>query len=231
MIRILITKFVFILTYTINAQTTIPLSVHSNTSHVLYVNCSNSIAITLLPCTSTFSAKSVAFIAINATVTIDSTLNNTFYLTIIPDGSFPKVVLNAIEGSSLLATETFILKKLPAPQIHIFTQGKEIDLKNGLYGLPKNISIVPILDEDVQDIIPFEPQYMVTDFEILFIKNGKYLAKIQKKSYSIDLRIIKNIESTENIIITINEIKLVMPDGQLKNIPFGNTILTIPIIK
>ncbi|HSY62169.1 MAG TPA: hypothetical protein VK796_09850 [Cytophaga sp.] len=160
---------------------------------------------------------------------MDSILKNTFFITIIPNETSPKLTLNAFDGTSLIGSEIFVVKYIPTPKIHLLTQGKQIDSKNGFYGIPKDLTIQAALNEDVQDLISVHPQYKITSFEIRFVKAGTELKKIQVKDNTIDLRTVKNIESAEYLIITINEIKLILPDGQLKNITFGNSILTVPI--
>jgi|GEM_PF-6651923 hypothetical protein len=231
MIRIFITKLLFVLTYTIYAQTSIPFAVHSKTSHVLYSNCSNSIAINLLPCTSSFSIKSIKFTINNATIKIDSMSNNTFFLTIVPNESSSDLVLRIYDDSSIVGTETFQVKNLPAPEIHLTIAGKDIDSKNGLYGLSNKIDIEAVMNKDVHNITSINAQYKVTDFEMTFVKAGKVLEKIQIKSNFVDLKQIKNIEQTEYIIISINEVNIITLEGNLKKIRCGTTIITLPVIK
>jgi hypothetical protein len=230
MIRIILTNLLFILAYNIYAEDSTSFAIHSKTSHVLYMNCANSITITL-QCNNAFSKKTITFSATNATVKIDTSINNTFSLTIIPDESSNKLTLNAYDNMRLLGVEIFNVKNLPSPEIQIKAGGKQIDVKNGLYHLPNEISIEAEMKYDVQNITSIAAQYIVTDFEITFIKDGTVLEKKHIKNNSIDLRNIKQIESTEYIVISINEIKIVTPGGNLKKIPYENTIITLPINK
>ncbi len=233
MLRFFIIKLLLLLTSAVYAQSSPPFTIHSKTSHVLYANCSNSIDVTLQTCTTApYPAKSIKFTADNAIVTVDSVSNNTFSLTIVPNKSLSRLILNAYSNAQLLGSETFLVKNLPSPEIHLMTNGKFIDPQNGLYVLTKDISVEAVMNDDVQNITSVTAQYKVTDWEVTFIKDGKVLDKIQLRNNNlIDLRNNKNFASTDYLVISINEVKIITPKGDLNEIHHGLMIITLPIVR
>ncbi|WP_018343936.1 GldM family protein [Cytophaga aurantiaca] len=226
----LISIFAFI-SINLFAQDSAPLAIYTKSSHTLYRNCSNSVSVKLqLPCDQLkISNDKISFVAGNSKVIIDSIERNQFYLSIIPNVTATSLTLQAFSDANLVAETTFIIRDLPPPSIHIYTGGKEIDIKNSLFGIPKNISIKALPNESITEIFGVDAQYAVTDFEITFSKKGTTLYKKVIKANNIDLTTINSINSADRIIILINEIKILTPEGKLETIRLGNSILVIPI--
>jgi hypothetical protein len=230
---------IFLLTSNfIFAQNISPLVVYTKKSHVLYSHCSNTISIKL-PCdTHNVTNDQITFTAENSKVTIDSILNNQFYLSIIPYATTISLTLQATAHARVLGEETFIVQNLPPPSIHIYTGNKEIDPENGLHGVPENglhgvpenILIKALSDESITEICGIDAQYIVTDFEIKIVKKATSLFQKTIKGNNIDLTTINSIHAADRIIISVNEIKIITPEGKEEIIRFGNTILTLPIV-
>lgn len=222
--------FVFLFN-TLSAQDNSPMAVHTKSSHVLYRNCSNPISIKLqLPCDNPAPTNDkIKFKADNATVIIDSIARTQFYLSIVPNKSAISLTLQALSDGNIVGEETFSVYDLPTPSVHFYTGGKEMAIKNGLYGIPKNITIKALLDEAITDMFDIKAEYIVSDFEITFAKKGTTLFQKEIKGNSIDLTAIHTINTADRIIISINEIKIITPEGKLETIRFGNSIFVAPI--
>ena len=212
------------------SQDTAPLAIYTNSSHVLFRSCSNSILIKLqLPCDTKVTNDKITFVAANAKVVIDSIGNNQFYLSIVPNIAAISVTLQALADTRLVGEEKFTVRDLPPPSIHLYTGTKEIDVKNGLYGIPKNLSIKALIDASITEIFGIDAQYAVTDFEITFAKKGTTLYNKVIKANNIDLTTINSINSADRVIISINEIKILTAEGKLETLRLGNSILALPI--
>ena len=152
-------------------------------------------------------------------------------VTVIPQGR-SKVKLTVSNSGNTLGTETFDVKKVPAPSISIKTRGQEVDMEQGVAGTSlTNLTVSAVPDENFKREVPNDANYRVTRVEVKHARAGRPLKTETFSSQNLDLRSWRNqfragdilVVKVENVIRRTyeNESERVRPLSNIYTIPLN----------
>ncbi|MBC6399507.1 MAG: gliding motility protein GldM [Ekhidna sp.] len=92
-------------------------------------------------------------------------------VTVVPKQS--KVILNVANAGTSIGTKEFGVRSIPAPEIKIYTSnGKEVNLKNGIDYSTPSLVLRAIPDESFAQFLPNDAKFRVADCEVTLVSGG-----------------------------------------------------------
>lgn len=92
-------------------------------------------------------------------------------VTVIPTA--PNLNLSVYSGGVFIGTEKFRVKSIPKPTLVLKSGSTEIDLKTGVKGVPREISLIAVPDPDFAQFLPNDAQYRVTKWEVTLARGPR----------------------------------------------------------
>lgn len=151
-------------------------------------------------------------------------------VTVIPQGR-SKVKITVSNSGNTLGTETFDVKKVPAPSIAIKSRGQQVDMENGVNGSAlTNLTVSAEADENFAREVPKDARYRVTRLEVKHARAGRPLKTETFSSGNVDLRSWRNQFRAGDILVVKveNVIRRTYEDESERAKPL-TTIYTIPL--
>lgn len=200
------------------------IQVRSAALSALYMNCGNELDVQV-PALGT--AYNPTFSSGDAKVVKGA---QTGKVTVIPTGR-SKVKLSVSNGGSNLGTETFDVKKVPAPSIAITNRGKPVDFDKGEKGTSLSaIKVSAVADENFKREVPKDARYRVNSIEVKLARGGRQV-KVQKfTSENVDLRSFRSqFRKGDQLKIKIERVSRRTYTGENERAKPLTTIYSIPI--
>lgn len=142
------------------------IQVQSAALSALYLNCGNELNIQV---PALGAAYDPSFRVTGGSAIKDP--NKKGFVTVIPQA--PEVSIAVSSSGNLIGTETFTVKRIPKPEIMVFSGGREIDMKRGVSPAPRSIQIKPIADESFTSLLPKDARFRVASAEVALVRGGR----------------------------------------------------------
>lgn len=200
------------------------IQVRSAALQALYMNCGNELDIQVPalgtaynPTFSSSGAKTVRG-------------NRTGIVTVIPEGR-SKVKLTVSNGGNVLGTETFDVKKVPAPDIVITSRNQPIDFEKGVTAAAlTTIKVSAEPDENFAREVPKDARYRVAKINVKLARAGRQIKAEDFTSENVDLRAWRSeFRKGDNLIVKVESVLRRTFQGDNERVKPTTTIYSIPI--
>jgi len=91
-------------------------------------------------------------------------------VTVLPTSR--RVEIDVYNQNAMLGKKSFPVRQIPAPSVHPFANGKQIDLTQGISKGTAAIALSVHSDAEFQRLLPADANYRVQDWEISLVSNG-----------------------------------------------------------
>ena len=92
-------------------------------------------------------------------------------VTIVPKSA--KIKLSVSNEGNLIGTQTFKVKRIPRPEIKVYSGGREVDQKKGVKRAPRSLDLRAVADESFEQFLPKDARFRVTGAEIALVRGGR----------------------------------------------------------
>ena len=175
------------------------IQIQSASVQALYLNCGNEIQVNVPALGSDYNPS---FSVKGGDVIKGSKAGE---ITIIPTTS--KVDLNVSNAGNFLGSESFGVRKIPAPEIQpLDKSGRKIDLKKGIPLNSASISLAAIADESFKAFLPKDAIYQVQEAEINLVRGNRSVARIGKSKAKVSLSKLAGKKKGDYIVIEIKRV-------------------------
>lgn len=199
------------------------IQIQSASVQALYLNCGNELTVNVPALGSaynpSFSAKGGSSIK----------GANKGDVTIVPNAA--KVTLSVSSGGSLIGTESFKVKRIPKPEIAVYSGGREVDMKRGTKGCPRSIKLQANPDESFASFLPKDATFRVEQSEITLVRSGRAVQSLRPKGPDVNLSsLASQARSGDALVIEVKKVLRRNFKGDVEDFPnYGPKILTIRI--
>jgi len=154
---------------------------------------------------------------------------NTGDVTIVPKAA--KVTLTVASNGNTIGSEEFKVKRIPKPEIKVFTGSKEVDMKRGVKGCPRSIKIQAVPDESFSQFLPKDAKFRVSQSEVTLVRSGRAVKSMKPKGPDVNLsQIAGQARPGDVIVIEVKKVQRRNFKGDVENFPqYGPKILQIRI--
>jgi gliding motility-associated protein GldM len=156
--------------------------------------------------------------------------NRVGLVTVIPKGR-SKVKLTVSNGGSALGTETFDVKKVPAPSIKITSRGKEVNFEAGerAAGLSE-IRVSAEADDNFAREVPKDAKYRIKRINVKLARAGRQIKAEDFSSETVNLSSWRSqFRPGDQLIIKIEDVSRRTYQGENERVKPLTTIYSIPI--
>ncbi len=91
-------------------------------------------------------------------------------VTVVPKSS--KVALTVSSNGNVIGTREFGVRQIPAPDIKVFTDRGEVNLKDGIPARTSKIYLRAIPDASFAEFLPNDAQFIVAEAEVTLVSGG-----------------------------------------------------------
>ncbi|WP_109833005.1 type IX secretion system motor protein PorM/GldM [Reichenbachiella versicolor] len=150
-------------------------------------------------------------------------------VTIVPKSA--KVTLSVSSNGNLIGSQDFKVKRIPKPEIKVYSGGREVDMKRGVKSCPRSIKLQAVADESFAQFLPKDAKFQVAGAEITLVRSGRAVVPMKTTSPNVNLsRLASQARSGDAIVIEIKKVKRKNFQGKIEDFPnFSPKILNIRI--
>lgn len=151
-------------------------------------------------------------------------------VTVIPTA--PSINLSVFSGGTLVGTQKFRVKAIPKPELVLKSGGKEVDLRNGVKKVPREITLEAVPDADFAQFLPEDARYRVTKWEVTLARGARPVDQKKVTGTRADLgSFVSKARPGDRIVIEAKEVQRMNFRKELENIKIGvnASIKTVPI--
>jgi gliding motility-associated protein GldM len=151
-------------------------------------------------------------------------------VTIIPTS--PKVDLSVYSSGTFIGTQSFRVKDIPKPELVLKSGGKEIDLKRGVSGVPRELMLDAVPDPDFAEFLPEDARYRVTEWEVTLARGPRPIDSKKVTSNKVSLSDwVSKAKPNDRIVIEAKEVQRMNFKGERETVRIGvnSSIKTVPI--
>lgn len=151
-------------------------------------------------------------------------------VTVIPKAS--EVKLNVYNNNNLLGTQTFKVRMLPRPEIHIMSRGKKINEKQGVAAPgPITLALKAIADKSLQEFLPKDARYRVAKWEVTLARGSRPIRVKQVRASEVNLNDFTQLaRAGDRLIIEVKAVERLNFKNEIETIDMGTIIHNIPLI-
>ncbi|MCV9388668.1 type IX secretion system motor protein PorM/GldM [Reichenbachiella ulvae] len=199
------------------------IQIQSASVQALYLNCGNELTVNV---PALGSAYNPVFGAKGGQSIKGSNIGD---VTIVPKSA--KVTLSVSSGGNLIGTETFKVKRIPKPEITVYSGGREVDMKRGTKGCPRSIKLAAVPDESFASFLPKDAKFRVAQSEITLVRSGRAVQSVRPSGPDVNLSAISSqARAGDALVIEVKKVQRRNFRGDVEDFPnFGPKILTIRI--
>ena len=198
------------------------IQIQSASVQALYLNCGNEIQVNVPALGSDYNPS---FSVEGGDVIKGSKAGE---ITIIPTTS--KVNLNVSNAGNFLGSESFGVRKIPAPEIQARIRGKQIDSKVGMPVSTSSFTLDAIADESFRAFLPKDARFQVREAEINLVRAGRGVSRVRATNSKINLSKLAGKRKGDNIVIEIKKVARANFRGDVEEFKnFVPRVITIPL--
>lgn len=200
------------------------IQIQSASVQALYYNCGNDLNV-LVPALGqsynpTFSAEGADVIPGNKTGAV----------TLIPKSG--QVKLNVSSNGNFIGSETFRVRPVPLPDIKVFSNGKELDLRKGVSSPgPRSIELRAIADPGFKEFLPNDARYRVNEWRVTLARGSRPVVSRKVEGPTANISdLAAQARSGDRIVIEVNTVQRRNFRDQTEEVRgLGTVIHTIPL--
>ncbi len=150
-------------------------------------------------------------------------------VTIIPKSA--KVTLSVSSNGNLIDAQDFKVKRIPKPEIKVYSGGREVDMKRGVKTAPRSIKIQAVPDESFAQFLPKDAKFRVAESEITLVRSGRAVKSLRPKGPDVNLSAFAGqARSGDAIVIEVKKVQRRNFKGEIEDFPnYGPRIVNIRI--
>jgi len=151
-------------------------------------------------------------------------------VTIIPTA--PTVELSVYSAGTFIGTEKFRVKGIPNPELVLKSGGKEINLKQGVTQVPREITLDAVPDPDFAQFLPEDARYRVTKWEVTLARGQRAIETIQASGPQANIAsFVSKVRPGDRIVIEAKEVQRMNFKNEREDVKIGvnSSIKTVPI--
>lgn len=200
------------------------IQVQSGAVSALYMNCGNPLQINVPALGSVYNPT---FQATGANVQNGSQKGEIF---VIP--TTKSVVIKVSSSGNYIGDVSFPVKSVPKPDINIISNGKPVDMKNGIKSPgPRQLQVKAVPLPDFAASNPKDARYKVTKWTAFLLRGSRLVKSLDATSELIDLSSFSTLAlPNDRITIELKEVLRTNFYEKKEEVKINQTIYTIPII-
>lgn len=200
------------------------IQVQSGAVSALYMNCGNPLQINVPALGSVYNPT---FQATGANVQNGSQKGEIF---VIP--TTKSVVIKVSSSGNYIGDVSFPVKSVPKPDINILSNGKAVDMKNGIKSPgPRQLQIKAVPLADFAASNPKDARYRVTKWTAFLLRGSRLVKSLDANSELIDLSSFSSLaQPNDRITVELKEVMRTNFYDKTEEVKINQTIYTIPII-
>ncbi len=153
-------------------------------------------------------------------------------VTIVPTS--PTVDLSVYSSGTFIGTQKFRVKSIPTPELSLKSQGREINLKQGVdkSQMPRELTFEAIPDQDFAQFLPKDARYRVTQWEVTLARGPRPVETKRVTSPRADISsFFSQARAGDRIVVEAKEVQRMNFKGERENVRIGvnQAIKTVPI--
>jgi len=201
------------------------IQVQSATVSALYVNCGNELQINVPALGSSYNPS---FTASGAQVIRGGQKGQ---VTIVPNGSVPRVTINVSSDGTAIGSETFNLRTIPRPDIVAKTGGKPVDEKSGMAAPgPRQINVVAEAEPGFKSALPKDARYRVTEWNCMLVRGKRPVAQMKFNGEAGNLSTFAaQAVPGDRILIEVTKVQRTNFQNKVEEVKIGTVIKNIPL--
>lgn len=145
----------------------------------------------------------------------------------------PEVTLTVSSDGYVIGTEKFKVKRVPKPQIKLYSGSGEIDMKRGMTAPgPRSISVRVVPDESFREFLPKEARYRVSSCDVILARGKRAVLRQSFGSGdNIGLgSILAQAQPGDRIVVEVKSIQRKNFRDQVEDVAVGGGyVATIPL--
>jgi gliding motility-associated protein GldM len=128
-------------------------------------------------------------------------------VTIVPVA--PNVELSVYSSQTFIGTEKFRVKPVPRPELVLKSGGREINIKQGVSQVPRELTFDAEADADFAQFLPQDARYRVTKWEVTLARGQRAVETMQVSGPKANLSswVSKARAGTDRIIVEAKEVQ------------------------
>jgi gliding motility-associated protein GldM len=198
------------------------IQIQSASVQALYLNCGNEIQVNVPALGSDYNPS---FSVKGGDVIKGSKIGE---ITIIPNTS--KVDLNVSNAGNFLGSQSFGVRRIPAPEIQARIKGKQIDSKIGMPVSTSSFTLDAIADASFREFLPKDARFQVREAEINLVRAGRGVSRVRATNSKINLSKLAGKRKGDNIVIEIKKVARANFRGDVEEFKnFVPRVITIPL--
>ena len=151
-------------------------------------------------------------------------------VTVIPTA--PSIDLSVYSGGTFIGTQKFRVKQIPKPTLVLKSGGKEIDLRNGVKQIPREITLEAVPDADFAQFLPEDARYRVTKWEVTLARGQRPIERKEVTGTRANLAsFVSKARPNDRIVIEAKEVQRMNFKKEREDVKIGvnESIKTVPI--
>lgn len=150
-------------------------------------------------------------------------------VTIVPKSA--KVTLSVSSNGNLVGSQEFKVRRIPKPEIKVYSGGREVDQKRGVKSAPRSIKIQAVPDESFSQFLPKDAKFRVAESEVTLVRSGRAVKSLRPKGPDVNLSAFAGqARSGDAIVIEVKKVQRRNFKGDVEDFPnYGPRVLNIRI--
>ncbi|MFY0626523.1 MAG: gliding motility protein GldM [Reichenbachiella sp.] len=150
-------------------------------------------------------------------------------VTIVPKSA--NVTLSVSSNGNLVGSQKFKVKRIPKPEIKLYSGGREVDQKRGVKSVPRSIKINAVPDESFSQFLPKDAKFRVAESEVTLVRSGRAVKSLRPKGPDVNLSAFGGqARAGDVIIVEVKKVQRRNFKGEIEDFPnYGPKILNIRI--
>lgn len=176
------------------------MQIQSASVSALYLGCANELQVLVPALGTSYNPSFTTKGAINFKGADKGTV------TIVPNSA--KVTLSVSSNGVFIDGQEFKVRRIPKPEIKIYSRNKEVNIKHGFKKVPSSIEIRAISDEGFAQFSAKDARFRVTKAEINLVRFGRSQGSVKAKNSRPKLgAIASKAKKGDAIVIEIKEVQ------------------------
>ncbi|MGB3616844.1 MAG: gliding motility protein GldM [Catalinimonas sp.] len=140
--------------------------------------------------------------------------------------------LTVSSGGNTIGTQKFSVRPVPRPDIVPYAGSSVIDLKRGVDGCPRGLTIAAVADPDFEAMLPKEARYAVTSYKVYLARGKRPIGTVDASSQTVNLTsLAQKAQPGDRLVVEVEGVKRKNYQGKVENVPIPTSasIINIPI--
>ncbi len=186
------------------------MQIQSASVQALYFNCGNELDVQVPALGTNYNPSFSA----SGAVAIPG--NEKGVVTVVPKKA--EVTLNVASNGSPVGSQNFKVRRIPKPEIQVFSGSRPIDVKRGTKGAPRSMTLRAIPDESFQQFLPKDARFRVTSAEVALVRAGRAVVVTRVSGPEVNMGQIRGqARPGDNIVVEIKKVQRMNFRGEVED--------------